>query len=371
MSQLWFRADWLLEAISGRGSVSAVMIKKWARNKNSFWTDENNQNVMDNPLQIQYRNRVLNIALKEIESLGHVDIFWGEKVKSKPISWFNECKKSHENQDRWSLLGSRCEDLINHLKSSNSKIQEIEIIRNHVDFKDMTIRDINKSTNLNLHIKLPSKIYFEGKLPPRLEDINCNILGSSNFPASWEIIQSISTNLLENIRQKIIDDGEIVSISLDLLEEQRWLNPSNNRFSVGKPPDTFDLNKVCLINKFHENSSSTSYLAVIKTDNTEEAGFTQYKKLEITKDEASWLSYNLLYKDVRTLEFNLSTNQLRNPSTLNLPLVIRRALTLCSGFPPKTEIINRKAYMTYSQVSSSIALRVAELLNVELVVIES
>jgi len=96
MSQLWFRADWLLEAISGRGSVSYNEIKKWGKYKSSLWTDENNQNVSRNPLEIQYRNRVLNIALKEIESLGHIDIFWGEKVQSKPISWYNECNNLNE-----------------------------------------------------------------------------------------------------------------------------------------------------------------------------------------------------------------------------------------------------------------------------------
>lgn len=367
MSQLWFRADWLLEAISGRGSVSYNEIKKWAKYKSSLWTDENNQNVSRNPLEIQYRNRVLNIALKEIESLGHIDIFWGEKVQSKPISWYNECN----NLNRWVLLGSRCKDFINYLKSSNSLIKEIDIVRRHIDFKDQTIRNIDKSNNLNLHIKLPSKISYEGKLPPHLEAINSNIIGNSRFPTSWKIVQSIPTNLLENIRQRIIDEGELTKVSLNYLRDQKWLDPKDNQFKVGPPPQTFDLNEVCLINNFHEIGYYNNYQAILKTDVSQEFGFTQYKKLEISKDEAAWLSYYLLFKNVRTLEFNPLKYELRHPSTLNLPLVVRRALIFCSGLPPRTEIINSKGYyISYTQISSTIALRVAELLNVELVINE-
>ena len=115
------------------------------------------------------------------------------------------------------------------MKSSNSLIKEIDIVRRHIDFKDQTIRNIDISNNLNLHIKLPSKISYEGELPPQLEAINSNVIGDSRFPTSWKIVQSIPTNLLENIRQRIIDEGEPKYLNSP---ETPFFNKSNELFGL-------------------------------------------------------------------------------------------------------------------------------------------
>ena len=367
MSELWFRADWLLESLSGYENISSPMVKKWAKKSHFFWTDENSNRLQTNPVDTKYRNQILNIALKKLESLGHIDVFWSDKIIPKPICWSSECIISNES-NQWTLVGSRCEDLINYLKSSSFLIHEKHLKSS--DFKNRTIRKINDEYNLNLHIKLPNKIFYQGKNPPLLPDINSSIIGSEKYPSSWQILQSIPEDFLTNIHQRITDDSDIIKISIKELERKKWLDPSDNCFNFGPPPDTFNSNKVCLINQFNETRFATDFLAVVKTESSGNKGFVQYKQLKISRDEASWLSYHLLFKNMRTLEFNKSNNQIRHPSSLELPLIISRALIFCSGLPPKSEFVDRKTYTCYTQVSGIIALRVAELLNVELIINE-
>ena len=98
-------------------------------------------------------------------------------------------------------------------------------------------------------------------------------------------------------------------------------------------------------------------------------GFARVSKLELSREEYSWLSYYLLHEDVRTLVFDPTENILSHPVTLDLPTIIGRILALCSGRPPRTNSIEGKLYISYSNVSSVLALKIAEKLNVELIVV--
>ena len=92
-------------------------------------------------------------------------------------------------------------------------------------------------------------------------------------------------------------------------------------------------------------------------------------KLDLNREECNWLSYYLLLEDMRTLLFDPTENILSHPVTMDLPTIIGRILALCSGRPPRTDSIGGKLYIRYSNVSSVLALTVAEKLNVELIVV--
>jgi len=360
---LWFRADWLLECCFGYEEVSWDRLGKWAKS-NRLWTDENNDEPDSNPIPVHSRRRVLNAALKLLESLGHIDVIWHDCVVARPMSWVRACwEPDRDVPAEWVLSGTRCEDMIGQLGTEVDLRRETLL---HGDFKDMEIRRMQEENRFNLSVRLPDRIWVEADAAPEKPD-DCVSLGSSDYPGSWEMALSVSR--ADNLHQKAIDSGREEWIDNSLISQMRWLRPRENRFSVGDPPGEFYSHKACLTDrKFQSRGYTGSYEAIMLVD-SDRPGFVRVSKLEMNREEYNWLSYYLLHEDVRTLVFDPTENILSHPVTMDLPTIIGRILALCSGRPPRTNFIGRKLYICYSNVSSVLALTVAEKLNVELIVV--
>ena len=361
--QLWFRADWLLECCFGYEDVPWGQLGKWARS-NRLWTDENGDEPDSNPIPVNSRRRVLNAALKLLESLGHIDIIWQERVAPRPVSWVRACwEPDRDAPAEWVLSGTRCEDMKNHLGTTVDLIEEALL---HGDFKDKEIRDLQGEERFNLSVRLPDRISVETVAAPENPD-DCISLGSVEYPGSWELALSVSR--ADNLFVRAIDFGRKEWVDNSLLSQMRWLRPRENRFSVGDPPDEFYSHKLCLTERLYQSRGYTGSYEAIMWVQEDRPGFTRVSKLELNREEYNWLSYYLLHEDVRTLVFDSTENILSHPVTMDLPTIIGRILALCSGRPPRTDSIGGKLYIRYSNVSSVLALTVAEKLNVELIVV--
>lgn len=362
--QIRFRADWLLECCSGYESISWGRLGKWAKS-NRLWTDENGDELTPNPIPVHNRRRVLNTALKLLESLGHIDIIWQDRVVSRPVSWVRTCWEPDINDTmEWVLSGTRCEDMIEDLRTQTNLLEEDLL---HVDFKDKQIRDIQKEQRFNLSVKLPDRISFEGGAAPNKPD-GRDSLGSLEYPGSWELAQSISQ--AKDLHDVIMQGGKEEPIDNETLSKMDWLRPKENRFSVGPPPEELYSDKLCLIQRHYASRGWSKSYETITLVSSDRPGFTRVCKKKLNREEYAWLSYYLLHENVRTLMFDYNQNTLSHPVTLDLPTIIGRILVLCSGRPPKAEIIRGKLYISHRNVSGALALEIAESLNVELIVIE-
>ena len=362
--QLWFRADWLLECCFGYEDVSWGQLGNWARS-NRLWTDENGDESDSNPIPVNSRRRVLNAALKLLESLGHIDVIWPERVVPRPVSWVRACwEPDRDAPAEWVLSGTRCEDMKNHLGTEVDLIEEALL---HGDFKDKEIRDLQREERFNLSVRLPDRISVEAAAAPEKPD-DCVSLGSAGYPGSWELALSVSR--ADDLFERAIRFGKAEWIGNDLLSHMRWLRPRENRFTVGDPPPEFSSHKLCLTERIYQSRGwSQSFEAIIRVQDDTRPGLTKVSKLDLNREECNWLSYYLLLEDMRTLLFDPTENILSHPVTMDLPTIIGRILALCSGRSPRTELIGGKRYIRYSSVSSVLALTVAEKLNVELIVV--
>ena len=361
---LSFRADWLLECCSGYEGVSWRRLGKWAQS-NRLWTDENDDEPDSNPIPVHSRRRVLNAALKLLESLGHIDVIWQDRVVARPVSWVRACwEPARDAPAEWVLSGTRCEDMIEHLRTEVVLLEEPLL---HGDFKDMEIHKMQREKRFNLSIRLPDRIRAEAVAAPEKPD-DCVSLGSAEYPGSWELALSVSR--ADDLYDRAIHYGMGEWLDNNRISQMRWLRPRENRFSVGDPPGEFYSHKLCLNKRLNQSRGYTGSYETIMRVQEDRPGFTRVSKLELNREEYNWLSYYLLHEDVRTLVFDPTENILSHPVTMDLPTIIGRILALCSGRPPRTDDIGGELYIRYSNVSSVLALTVAEKLNVELIVMK-
>jgi len=361
---LWFRADRLLECCFSYEEVSWVRLGGWAKS-NRLWTYENGDEPDPHPIPVHSRWRVLNVALKILESLGHIDVNWQNCVVARPVSWVRTCwEPDRGTPPEWVLSGARCEDMIRHLSTEVNLLIEPLL---HVDFKDMDIRRIQSENRFNLSVRLPDRICSKGDAAPDKPN-GCVSLGSPDYPGSWELALSVSR--VDELHDRAIGGNKYEWIDNNRISHLRWLHPRANIFSVGKPPDEFYSHKLCLTQRVLDQSGgyAGSYEAIMLDpgNGNGRPGLTRVSKLELNREERNWLSYYLLHKDVRTLKFNSTENTLSHPSSMDLPTIVGRILAICSGRPPVTQFYQKKPYICYSNVSSVLALKVAKKLNVEL-----
>lgn len=64
-------------------------------------------------------------------------------------------------------------------------------------------------------------------------------------------------------------------------------------------------------------------------------------------------------------KYDAQHERLTLPAVCRPPLLIERALTLCSGRPPRYEVIEGKGYVHYDDVAAPIALAAASLMRQE------
>jgi len=353
-----FRADWLLEACSGYEEVTWQEIGKWARS-DRLWTDDKGNPYQQNPIDVNYRWRVLNPSLKLLESLGHLDVIWQEYVITTPISWVRTCWEEIGGNE-WLLCGVRCDDFVDDLASNQSLKKEDLVISG---IKDKQIIDVLKEHRCKLQIKLPDRITFTGEGVPQLPE-NAKKCGSIEYPYSWELCKSLTG--ASDLEQKVVANSQKTNITENTLRKMRFLQPEKNRFIRAGNLTGFFNYDLCLSEKYLGKQGYSSVNEAIRLIDSN-SGILTISKYELNSEEKLWLSYFLLSKDIRTLQYDSNENSILHPITLELPTVIRRLLTLCSGRPPKVVFINNQPFVMYSHVGCLIALEVAEIMNVDLI----
>jgi len=358
--KIWFRADWLIEACSGYGQVTWQEIGKWAKS-DRLWTDDNDSPCQNNPIDVNLRWRVLNPSLKLLESLGYIDVIWRERVVTTPISWVRTCWEELETNE-WLLYGVRCENFVDDLESNLNLSREKIFVKG---VKDKSIISKLEEHKRSLQIKLPDRITTIGEMPPELPS-SAQQNGTNQFPYSWEICKSLApaTDLVNKIER----ESPQTNISNNLLNDMKWLRPKKNTFFGGKPPVEFYNHDLCLSSHSLEKQGHSSVFEAIRLVNSNSTpGFSSISKYILTSEEKTWISYYLLSKDIRTLEFKVGDNSVLHPIELEVPTIIRRLLSLCSGRPQEVVWLNGKGFVKYENVSSLVALEVAKILNVELI----
>jgi hypothetical protein len=92
-------------------------------------------------------------------------------------------------------------------------------------------------------------------------------------------------------------------------------------------------------------------------------GHTEYRLVTPTRQVLQASLENgmyeaLRYEDRGVLDHDPAAAQLRIPAVARIPALQTRAVTLCSGLPPRTEIIDNRLFLVYDNVNEAVGIPV-------------
>jgi hypothetical protein len=188
---------------------------------------------------------------------------------------------------------------------------------------------------------LPVAVYLSAVNTITLENAakNLNIKYDLAFPASWSILNF--SDSIEEIKDKL---------RFELHEEINWQQRVFNVESL----------------TFTSRKSSASEIRLIEYTDP----LTQAKLHWLWKDNLrsfvnrDWGRYILLSElDVNVIYYDSRRYLLVVPLTVPLPVLIARAITLCSGLVPRMINFNNRRYLVYSSIGPQLAEAVASKLG--------
>ena len=358
-----FRADRLLEAISGhRAPVSWGLLRQWREAPLCLWEVQGGTQLRpwNNPI---LKKKVSNQAISLLESLGHIDVNWSDKIVARKPNWYLTSWVPGLTKPEWVLAGSRCEDLIDKIRITPGVLVEEAIVPTEYD-KELAI--FEKEKNIKIVIHLPHRVSLSRNgrgtsTPPLIEGTEIVIL-PPNQPYSWSLLKSTSSSnaLYEILKAEM----KLVNRSEEILKSYEWLDPQNGWFSrKSRLPDRYQNHRLSLIRWYRPGRG---YVYQLLKKNGNSLNMHELEMCELGREQFAWMSFRISSLSGGRSIVHSENGDFRSLKTLKLPRLIKRALVQCSGRPPQIGKIGGRRYELYQNVSSLIACRIAEKLNFDI-----
>ena len=360
--KLIFRADRLLEAVSGyERPIKWDRIRQWRETPKCLWDCVDTEIKPWNDPVI--RSRVVNQAISLLDNLGHVDVNWSDSIAARRPTWYLTSWTPGSTEPEYVLSGARCKHMIEQIQTSMAAVVEEATTR--VSF-DYTLKKIEETKNVEMEIVLPDRVSLSGASLEEckgqiqsLEGISTSF-SPSNAPQPWAALSSIGRS--EDLEEVLLKRMREARIPEDQLKSTKWLDADTGLYKR-KIPRRYQDGKLSL-RRWNRPGRGYNYQLLKKVGQS--LHMHETKMCEIGYEEAAWMSFRLSSLGITQSIIHTEDGHFRSNKALKLPRIIKRALVQCSGRPPRTVDMGGSHYEEYENVSSIIALKIAELLNFDI-----